>query len=423
MELNYQDHELMQNYINNYFKDKEKFIELVFSPFKCHHIETEKINIDNKKQIENIQFLFNYLIEKNILTNHWMINPNPQDQLIKVLQLFYEYFNKIKRPGIIMINNDLSFCNNTTDLNIIENYIQLFLNLKVRLIFNYQINFDNVSEDLNNIFYFISNYYVNVDLIINNNLENCIEYYKYWKELFYRYSIIKLPNFIIDDKVQYNEENFKQLKKLIKFKIHDFYARFDYSIERFTQFLLFSKEFKKNNNILDLPEQDHILRLYYYDKIKDNMMSCKLGQILTIDINTLSFPACCGLHYSSYNGGKLLENNKVEANDGINGFLIQKYSNINFILDCNTCKHKYFCDRICRACQFENSTEPFLPIANICEIKKTILKTLLQEYHHLGVFDYYFSQKLETIEKNYKYELIKLLKIEGYPEYEFRYSE
>jgi len=54
MELNYQDHELMQNYINNYFKDKEKFIELVFSPFKCHHIETEKINIDNKKQIENI---------------------------------------------------------------------------------------------------------------------------------------------------------------------------------------------------------------------------------------------------------------------------------------------------------------------------------------------------------------------------------
>jgi len=64
---------------------------------------------------------------------------------------------------------------------------------------------------------------------------------------------------------------------------------------------------------------------------------------------------------------------------------------MNFMLDCYGCPNKYFCMKGCRAAQFEDSTESLLPILNICKIQNIILITLIEEYHKLNLFNFYFS--------------------------------
>ena len=428
MELNYQDHEIIKNYINLYLNNKENFIELLFNPYKCNHLDINNNNINNfEEQFENIKILLNYLIEKNFITNHWKISSLKFNQIIKLFDLFYNYFIQIKRPGILMIVNDLSFCNNEIEKLQIENYIQKFLNIQVKILFTYQISLNTEKNNLNNIFNFLSKYDSIINLIIDNNLQNCIENIKEWEKIFEEYNINTFPNNNLDKTIKYNDDFEKQLKKLIKYRIQKRYALFEYDIKLLTKHLFFSNSFNEKNNILKLPVQDDLLKISYYDKIKNNTLLCKISDVLTIDCNNLSFPACCGLCHSIFNGGQFItENNKIidiVSLDGVNGFFVQKYSNMNFTLDCYGCPNKYFCSKGCRAFQFENCAEPFLPIFNICNIQNIILQTLIEEYHKLGIFHFYFSQIEEEIEENKKYEFIKLLKNKGYPEYEFKYSK
>jgi len=130
MELNYQDDKLIKNYLNCYFKDKEKFIELIFNPFKCNCLNNIDNNLDNifDQKISNIKILLDYLIEENIFTNHWRLGElNDIEKISNILDIFYDYFNKIKRPGILIISNNLSFCNDGEKIQLIENYIKKFL--------------------------------------------------------------------------------------------------------------------------------------------------------------------------------------------------------------------------------------------------------------------------------------------------------
>ena len=427
MELNYQDHEIVKNYIKLYLNNKENFIELLFNSYKCNHIENiiEKNNFE--EQFNNIEILLNYLIENNYVTNHWKIGQLKFNELIKLLDLFYNYFLTIKRPGIIMILNDLSFCNNQNEKLQIENYIQKFLNLQVKILFTYQMSLNTKKNNLNNIFNFLSKYNNIINLIIDNNLSNCIQNLIQLERIFKEFNINTFPNIILDKTINYSEDNIKELKKLIKFRIQKRYEFFNYDNELLSKHLLFSDSFNEKNQIVKLPIQDDLLKISYYDKINNNTLPCKISDVLTIDCNNLSFPSCCGLCHSIFNGGQFLINNNkiidIICHDGLNGFFIQKYSNMNFMLDCYGCPNKYFCMKGCRAAQFEDSTESLLPILNICKIQNIILITLIEEYHKLNLFNFYFSQTEEIIEKNKKYEFIKLLKNKGYPEYEFKYSE
>lgn len=64
--------------------------------------------------------------------------------------------------------------------------------------------------------------------------------------------------------------------------------------------------------------------LSYLDRFKNNNLNCELQNSLSIDCNDLSFPTCCGMQHSIFNGGHfIIQNNTIidiEANEGINGF-------------------------------------------------------------------------------------------------------
>lgn len=419
MEINFEDNIIIKKYITSCLKDQNQFIELLCNSYVCNHISITQSDISIN--INNVQLLINYLLENNFIITGWRISATHnlfnKDYIFQILDILYTYFKKINKNGVIIFPNNYEFIANQNQKNIFGNYIIAFSEIGVKIVTPYQVNFCDCNNN-NSIFDFLQLYEQELNLIITNNLEKYYDNYYYWKQIILKYNL-KLPNIILDKNIDWKETDYPLLKSLIQLRIQDRFNYFHYDIEKFTKHI-----FNNDNTILKIADKDDLLKIEYYDKIKNNILPCKLSNSLTINTEDLIIQACCGLSHNIFKGGKfLIENNKIVdiiAEEGINGYINQKIANAHFMLDCYACTDKYFCQKGCRALQFKYSTEPYLPIKDICSIQQIILNTLIENYHNLGIFNYLFSQ---TLENRYKHELIKILKQRGYPEYEFKYSE
>ncbi len=422
MEINYQDTSVLQCYIYSYLLNKTSKIELLIDKEKCNNIAIqENFNTnDFLLKLNNISVLLNYLKDNNIFIQTWKLRTNHNlfidNNWFKIMDLLYDYFQYFNSSGKIIYTNDYIFCNNLELKNKVEEYLQRFSNIGITILLPYY-TYLNSNTNID-IISFIKTYNEKIFLIINPEdikIEDCQKWFSFLTENNLSNDIIQ---FILNKNVLWTNEQINNFLTLLDYLINfKFVNNYNCNKEEFCEYVLGSMD---NNSMVDP------LVIEYFDK-KHNNLSCHLSTTLTINCEDLSLPTCCGLCYSSFTGGQFsIMDNKIinlEASEGINGFLNQKITNTLFMPDCYACKNKYFCLKGCRALQFEENVEPFIPIENICILLDSKLNLQIKKYHELGLFDILFSNKKFLLEKQQKYHLIKLLKDKGYPEYEYRYCE
>ena len=418
MELNYQDHNVFNNYIFSSLQNEKTTIQLLINSNRCNNLT---INEDKNicLYLNNVNILLDYLIENNLYIANWNIKSNDDlffdDDWFNLLDSLYKYFDHFHQKGLISFPNTYLFCNNELKKVQVEKYISVFKANNIVILLPYYANLESQNSN-ESIFKFIQKYKERVMLLINPS--STIDNYKYWKNMLNNYNITN-KGFILNKCVNWTTKEIENCLKLLEYMIQDRFMEYDYNIEEFAKYVLnFSQS---NNSYFDC------LILDYYDKFRNNNISCHLNSKLTIDCKDLSFPACCGLCFSSFNGGHFVINeNKItgiEAAEGMNGYFNQKLANSFYLPDCFACQNKYFCEKSCRSIQFEYHAEPFIPVPNICNLLNAKTNLFIKKYHELGLFHSFFNNSNNLLIENpyMKYQLIKILKEKGYPEYEYRY--
>ena len=408
MDLNIFDHQLFKNYITSTLQNNST-IELLINKNICNNLQFNNIPLDSDKYIHNLNMLLKYLSLNNIFISNWHIQSN-SDLLnnglaFKIFNILDNYFNLNNQYNNIVYFNQFNLspniCNNLNEYFTKSNYtvsIPSFINLDYFNISNETLKFlDYYKEDL----------YV----IINPN-NNLIDKYKQFENIIKNYNNIYIK-LITNQQVEWTDKQINEYIILL-----DYIIKQQYSIHK-NNLLNYVLPFK------DVSYQNNPIALSYFDKNIDNTAKCSLGKKLTIDCNDLSFPSCCGLQNSIFNGGKfLIKDNEIIdiiATEGINGYLNQKITNVFFKPDCMSCENKYFCYKGCPAAQFKINAEPYIPVKSLCTLENSRINFLIKTYDKLGFFDILLSNDL--LNNDIKINLIKLLINKGYKQYEYKYHE
>lgn len=468
MEVTYDDHEVLRNYIKKYLtpsKNAEKPVHLIIKPEcnqKCEYCYLYKHGTElyplekrktNKEILNNINLLLDYFKENNIFEDYWEFFAGDlfyDNFWFDIMDSFYDYYkymqNKkilpiVNRPEIIMPCN-MSFCNDDKKIAKVEEYVNKFQkDLNVKFNFSYSTD-GKYSTDIRERHELSDEFYDKVfslmrkyhwqshPMISYEGIENGIKNYIWWKEQYQKYFIKDcstniLPPFLEVRNAGWTDEKIDSLLKLLDYMIMDRFSMFDYNIENFTKHLFFPEKIQKEQKIIPSIFGHDIIKLAYMSNV-DNFKRCTLGLFLSINCADLSIVPCHRLTYSFFTGGQFyIENNKItdiKALEGINGYLNHRITNTHFELDCYGCENRYFCKRGCRGAQFEYSSESFLPIPDVCKMLDAELSFLAKKYSELGVFNYLFTQTEYKLEPEYKKRLINFLKTKGYPEYEYKYG-
>ena len=468
MEVTYEDHEVLKNYIKKYLtpsKNVEKPVHLIIKPEcnqKCEYCYLYKHGTElyplekrktNEEILNNINLFLKYLEENNIYEDYWEFFAGDlfyDDFWFDIMDSFYNYYKImqdkkitpiVNQPEIIMPCN-MSFCRDDRKIQKVEEYVNKFNNdLKVKFAFSYSTDGKystdireryDVSDDFSDKVFSLMNKYnwQSHPMISYEGIENSIKNYNWWKQQYQKHFIQDnpiniLPPFLEVRNAGWTEEKINKLLELLNYMIMDRFSMFDYNVEKFTKHLFFPEEMLKEQHIIPSIYGHDVIKLAYFSDA-DNFKRCSLGLFLAINCADLSIVPCHRLTYSFFTGGKFkIENNKIvdiEALEGINGYLNHKITNTHFELDCYGCQNRFFCKRGCRGAQFEYSSEAFLPIPDVCTMLNAELSLLAQKYSELGVFDYLFSQNEYQLDPIYKKRLINFLTTKGHPEYEYKYG-
>ena len=468
MEVTYEDHEVLKNYIKKYLtpsKNVEKPVHLIIKPEcnqKCEYCYLYKHGTElyplekrktNEEILNNINLFLKYLEENNIYEDYWEFFAGDlfyDDFWFDIMDSFYNYYKImqdkkitpiVNQPEIIMPCN-MSFCRDDRKIQKVEEYVNKFNNdLKVKFAFSYSTD-GKYSTDIRERYDVSDDFYDKVFSLMNKynwqshpmisyeGIENSIKNYNWWKQQYQKHFIQDnpiniLPPFLEVRNAGWTEEKINKLLELLNYMIMDRFSMFDYNVEKFTKHLFFPEEMLKEQHIIPSIYGHDVIKLAYFSDA-DNFKRCSLGLFLAINCADLSIVPCHRLTYSFFTGGKFkIENNKIvdiEALEGINGYLNHKITNTHFELDCYGCQNRFFCKRGCRGAQFEYSSEAFLPIPDVCTMLNAELSLLAQKYSELGVFDYLFSQNEYQLDPIYKKRLINFLTTKGHPEYEYKYG-
>lgn len=468
MEVTYEDHEVLKNYIKKYLtpsKNVEKPVHLIIKPEcnqKCEYCYLYKHGTElyplekrktNEEILNNINLFLKYLEENNIYEDYWEFFAGDlfyDDFWFDIMDSFYNYYKImqdkkitpiVNQPEIIMPCN-MSFCRDDRKIQKVEEYVNKFSNdLKVKFAFSYSTD-GKYSTDIRERYDVSDDFYDKVFSLMNKynwqshpmisyeGIENSIKNYNWWKQQYQKHFIQDnpiniLPPFLEVRNAGWTEEKINKLLELLNYMIMDRFSMFDYNVEKFTKHLFFPEEMLKEQHIIPSIYGHDVIKLAYFSDA-DNFKRCSLGLFLAINCADLSIVPCHRLTYSFFTGGKFkIENNKIvdiEALEGINGYLNHKITNTHFELDCYGCQNRFFCKRGCRGAQFEYSSEAFLPIPDVCTMLNAELSLLAQKYSELGVFDYLFSQNEYQLDPVYKKRLINFLATKGHPEYEYKYG-
>ena len=468
MEVTYEDHEVLKNYIKKYLtpsKNVKKPVHLIIKPEcnqKCEYCYLYKHGTElyplekrktNEEILNNINLFLKYLEENNIYEDYWEFFAGDlfyDDFWFDIMDSFYNYYKImqdkkitpiVNQPEIIMPCN-MSFCRDDRKIQKVEEYVNKFSNdLKVKFAFSYSTD-GKYSTDIRERYDVSDDFYDKVFSLMNKynwqshpmisyeGIENSIKNYNWWKQQYQKHFIQDnpiniLPPFLEVRNAGWTEEKINKLLELLNYMIMDRFSMFDYNVEKFTKHLFFPEEMLKEQHIIPSIYGHDVIKLAYFSDA-DNFKRCSLGLFLAINCADLSIVPCHRLTYSFFTGGKFkIENNKIvdiEALEGINGYLNHKITNTHFELDCYGCQNRFFCKRGCRGAQFEYSSEAFLPIPDVCTMLNAELSLLAQKYSELGVFDYLFSQNEYQLDPIYKKRLINFLTTKGHPEYEYKYG-
>lgn len=365
--------------------------------------------VNNEETIlQNLNILYNWLIKNKCRISRIEFYSGEIWQTefgLKILEITYQALLKGLNCKDFVIPTNGSFITDNYYLYTIQNTIDNFALLDVRLEFSFSIDgaiIDNInrpknsSENLytedfyNKVFAFAChNNYRFHPMVAACSIEKWIENFKWWKEKCETYKLNVYSDVMMlevrnDD---WTEEKIKEYCNFLNYMIEDLYEN-----DRDFFFRMISGNLYDNESIGYCPIV--IVQAPSY-------MTCSISDTLTIRLGDLAIAPCHRLSYDKFLYGHfIVENDEIVDIDANNFYMANRIllgNNKLLTIGCDVCYLREYCIKNCMGVQLEVQKDPFIAVPNLCNFFKKKYHFLAIKYKELGLLEQLKTIKPDTI--------------------------
>lgn len=475
-----------ENYFNNYLDSKvftnnynknSNIKNITFSPLSFELIIRPECNqkcdycyitqygdklypvnerINNEQILINLQKIFNFVKNKQSFIKKWEIFAGDlfyDDLWFDVMDIFYDYYVNLFKEYPVLLEylqtnntvikianpNNCSFCHNKEQINKVQEYIDKFAKINIRIYFSYSHD-GPYSMDLREKQELSEEYYDEVFNFLNNNnfgshpmisaegIDNAIQNYEWWKNQQKKYYIHNknyyngyLPMFLEVRNDGWTEEKIQKYLKLLDYMLEDRLKMCNNDILNLT-YNLFNKSSSHHYKIKDFLPPLHcndLIRLRTINK-QNARHECVLGHAICIKLNNLTIVPCHRMAYPQFEAGVLTDNSRFKIKNNIHAYFNMKEISPLNLPGCSVCEYRFFCMKGCIGSQYESNGDYLIPVRSVCKLLKAKIDFLFKKYHELGLFHCYFqNEQLFNSKKSISStRYLEFLLMKGYKEYE-----
>ena len=439
---------------NQEWRDGE-FVEIIMNPTcnqNCsycyiarygHELYPAHTRADADTQAHNFELLINYFFERKIMIRAWEIYGGDlfHDEIFwKILDIFYEKYKYLyenqkylfespndDRPIEIIVPNNLSYFYNQEVQNKFYEYRdRLYKEAHIVIGLSWSTDGAFAVDDREKrvlpddywdvMFKFARSVNAGVHpMIAPENIENWIQNYDWWMEMFRKYNFDDSdehfqPPMLEVRNDEWTDERIQHYRNLIK---HIFIKRFemnDNDVYKMARHYFVGDG--REGSLPHAPQMDPI-GFDASPKVGHNeRMSCSIQEQLHIVLSDLSIVPCHRTSYPFMKAGHfIVENDKIIDIKPHNvALFIEIVSTpVNMLPKCFNCVYKNVCMRGCFGAQYEASGEIFMPAESVCKMLGSKFDLLIQLLNEYGVLQcaidnnfipdsqksYYFSRSEE----------------------------
>ena len=386
-----------------------KRIEFIITP-ECNQDCKYCYFVKNKKELYPKELVCHDTIINNLKTclnyiknNNWFISGVSlfsgeiwQTEFgLSIFETIYQSQLKKHTIGDIVIPSNCSFVYEKYYRDKIQNYIDKFKELGVRVIFSASVDGKIIEDSFrprvngipksndfyDELFKFCKkNGYGFHPMVSAKSCKYWIKNYKWFVKMFKKYNMDILSNLMMlevrnDD---WNDDDIRYFKKFLRFVVkHQFKYIFNKDKKEFAKSVFSVPETQIYNIISLTPSSEKI--------------SCSIQDELFIRLGDLSIVPCHRLMYKENIYGKFItDNNEIVGISSKNTEMAIKILSMNPTvshLKCSHCKYKYLCSKGCLGSQYESTKEVFFPCKSVCKMQSSKIDFLISIYQKMGLYD------------------------------------
>lgn len=308
----------------------------------------------------------------------------------------------------IMIPSNMSFIMSTKKTNIIEKYIQKFMERNCKLVFSASVDgllleeetrsFINEEQNIlkesggfyDKLFQWCKKYkFAFHPMISAYGIEKWMDNYKWWQYMFAKYHLNPFEYGMYLE-VRNDEWTIDKINHYVEF--------LNYMIDYDFNELLGSD---LSNFITEVIVVGTNKKGYFpYVLLNEgNTYNCSVDTSLIVRLGDLAIGPCHRTHYDKFIYGKYrVEHDSITGVQANNIQLANAilFGSTKLLMKCDKCPISYHCIRGCLGAQYESTGEILQPCDTVCHLLKARLIFLYLKYKKMGVFDWvYHSDDLQ----------------------------
>lgn len=317
----------------------------------------------------------------------------------QIFDLLLEYKKKGLSFVQIMIPSNVSFVEDKEATIKVQDYINKFDDLGVRLAFSASVDGPLLDKDVRP---------------LNDPQKNKDRQSNFYDKLahFCRYNTFGFHPMISAEAIEKWQDNFdwwmdylKENKFNLRNSIMFLEVRNDYwTKEKIREYLkvlnhIFDYEFNEiyNRDIGKMTKHYMTLQAHLknYEILSISPISktfgCAISRSLCVRLGDLTICPCHRTSYKHLNYGQfVVEDGKIVDIKASNPMLANKLLLGNAItqLRCDRCKYNIICMRGCAGAQYETNLDPLIPIESVCDLMQAKINFLIRKYKQVGLIDY-----------------------------------
>ena len=327
---------------------------------------------------------------------------------IDILNIIYKYASNYRFIKHITIPSNMCFINDESQTNKIQEMIDSFKDIGVRLFFSASLD-GLVVEDLSRPFkkdgflrdakfydkvfrFVVKNNYGFHPMVSAYSIEEWVDNYNWWATKFYEYGLDITKLMMLE--VRNNDWTYDKIEKYLDFLSYvvDYTYNICYNKDKYRMSEhIFNIDYKCNYNNIAIRKLN-------------NGFSCKVQDELYIRLGDLAIVPCHRTSYDSFIYGKFVsDGNKIVDIQSCNPEIAIKILCGNPVYSqfkCGYCDIKEICSNGCLGSQYENSKEIFYPCNTVCDLYKNKNKFLIEKYYNMGLIDYAKNTDFKNIKNN-----------------------
>lgn len=318
----------------------------------------------------------------------------------KVLDLLYDYKKRGAYYTTIMIPSNCCFILNDDRLKKVEEYIEIFDKVGVRLCFSASVDgliieektrpFKNITQEkrteenfYNKLFDFCLKYgYGYHPMVSASGIEYWIENFNWWMKKFREYKLEM--NAIMLLEVRNDDWTDDKIKELLKF--------LNYVIDFSKVNIYYNDLLAMAYDVFTIPEKRMIDNYYNIGlRIECNRPTCSISRSLVIRLGDLAIGPCHRTCYDKFLYGFFeVQDNKIvdiKAENVQLAWKIYSCDTTTGFPQCDVCKIKEFCMKGCFGAQLEATNDLLYPCPSVCKMFKAKNQFLYNKYKKMNLLN------------------------------------